>query len=69
VQVYVNSKNEFELIPRVGSHVILLGRLEGFEVRLDNLRSLYDQGFSTAGWNQFEIINLKYENQVVCTKR
>ena len=43
--------------------------MEGFEHRLENLRLLYDQGLSTVGWNQFEIINLKYENQVVCTKR
>ena len=69
VQVYVNSKNEFELIPRVGSHVIHLGGMDDFEARLDNLRKLYNQGFSTVGWNQFETINLKYENQVVCTKR
>ena len=69
VQVYVNSKNEFELIPRVGSHVILLGDMNEFEARLKKLRTLYEQGFSTVGWNQFEIINLKYENQVVCTKR
>jgi cell division protein FtsQ len=69
VQVYVTSKKEFELIPRVGSHVILLGEVDGFEARLDNLRTLYEQGFSTMGWNRFEIINLKYVNQVVCTKR
>jgi len=69
VQVYVNSNREFELIPRVGSHVILLGDMNEFDIRLDNLKILYEQGFSTVGWNQFEIINLKYENQVVCTKR
>jgi len=69
VQVYVNSKNEFELIPRVGSHVILLGDMNDFEIRLNKLETMYDQGFSTVGWNQFEEINLKYKNQVVCTKR
>lgn len=69
VQVYVNSNKEFELIPRVGSHVILLGDMNEFETRLNNLKTLYDQGFSSVGWNQFEKINLKYKNQVVCTKR
>jgi cell division protein FtsQ len=67
-QIYVNNKYEFELIPRVGSHVIELGRVEDLEEKFENLRILYLRGFNNLGWNQYEKISLKYKNQVVCTK-
>ena len=69
VQIYINSKGEFELIPRVGSHIILFGAGEQIENKFFKLRTLYDEGLSREGWNQYEIINLKYDKQVICTKR
>jgi cell division protein FtsQ len=69
VQLYVNHEGEYELIPRVGAHQILLGSMEQWEVKLRNLELLYEQGLSTYGWNSYGIINLKYTNQVICTKR
>jgi len=69
VQIYINSKGEFELIPRVGSHIILFGTGEQIENKFFKLRTLYDEGLSREGWNQYEIINLRYNKQVICTKR
>ena len=69
VQLYVNRKGEYEMIPRVGAHQILLGTLDHWEQKLNNLELLYRQGLSTYGWNNYQIINLKYTNQVICTKR
>jgi len=69
VQVYVNRHGGFEMIPRVGAHRILLGSMEQWERKLDNLELLYRQGLSRYGWNNYETINLKYTNQVICTKR
>jgi cell division protein FtsQ len=69
VQLYVNRKGEYELIPRVGAHQILMGSLDEWEKKLSNLELLYRQGFSTYGWNNYRTINLKYTNQIICTKR
>jgi cell division protein FtsQ len=69
VQIYVNDQGEYELIPRVGAHHILLGSLDQWETKLRNLELLYSQGLSRYGWNTYETINLKYKNQVICTKR
>ncbi len=46
VQIYVNRKGEYELIPRVGAHQILLGSMEQWEKKLRNLELLYRQGLS-----------------------
>jgi len=69
VQIYVNRQGEYELIPRVGAHHILLGKMDRWEKKLRNLELLYRQGFSRYGWNRYEKINLKYSNQVICSKR
>jgi cell division protein FtsQ len=67
-QVYVNSKFEYELIPRVGSQVIELGDSENLREKFENLTLLYLEGFNKIGWNEYQRISLKYKNQVVCTK-
>ncbi len=69
VQLYVNRKGEYELIPRVGAHQILMGSMDHWELKLRNLELLYQQGLSSYGWNSYRTINLKYTNQVICTKR
>ncbi|MDA3890292.1 MAG: hypothetical protein PF517_01360 [Salinivirgaceae bacterium] len=67
-QVYVN-RNNFELVPRVGTHIIEMGTIENYKNKFRNLKALYEQGFPSAGWNSYNKINLKYNNQVICTKR
>jgi cell division protein FtsQ len=69
VQLYVDRRGEYELIPRVGAHQILMGSMDQWELKLSNLELLYEQGFSVYGWNSYRTINLKYTNQVICTKR
>ncbi len=69
VQIYVNAMGEYEIIPRVGAHHILMGSMDQWEKKLRNLELLYEQGLSRYGWNTYETINLKYTNQVICTKR
>lgn len=68
-QIFVNASGDFELIPRVGSHIILFGDGQDCENKFDNLMSLYQNGLPATGWNKYETINLKYKGQVICTKR
>ncbi|MDD4515348.1 cell division protein FtsQ [Massilibacteroides sp.] len=68
-QIYIHSDGEVDLIPRVGDHRIVLGALDGFKGKLDNLRLFYDKVVPKMGWEKYSIINLKYKNQIVCTKR
>jgi cell division protein FtsQ len=68
VQVYVNRENEFELVPRVGSQIILLGELDDYIEKFEKLEIFYKEGLNNVGWNQYSKINLKYKDQIVCTK-
>lgn len=68
-QLYMNESKEIELIPRVGNHTILLGKAELLEEKMEKLMLFYTKGVSQTGWNNYQLINLKYKNQIVCVKR
>jgi cell division protein FtsQ len=58
-----------ELIPRAGNHTVLLGELDGTErQRLENLRLFYLGGLWHQGWDAYTGIDIRYRNQIVCTK-
>jgi cell division protein FtsQ len=67
-QVEVSAKGELTLIPRMGNHVVLLGSPENLEEKLQRLRIFYHEALPKAGWDTYKIINVKYKDQVVCTK-
>ncbi|WP_205313877.1 cell division protein FtsQ/DivIB [Pedobacter nanyangensis] len=68
-QLYVNDKNDIEMVPRVGNQRIILGTAKDIEVKMDNLLAFYKQAMPKVGWNVYRTINLKYVNQIVCEKR
>jgi len=69
-QIYVNSMKEYELIPSVGSFRIVLGDASDLEEKFNNLMVFCREGLrNTGAWNEYSIVNLKYRNQIVCTKR
>jgi cell division protein FtsQ len=68
-QLYVNKDFEIELIPRVGNHRIVFGDALSIHEKFDKLKVFYFKGLNKTGWNEYSIINLKYADQVVCTKR
>ncbi|MDR1343770.1 MAG: cell division protein FtsQ [Tannerellaceae bacterium] len=68
-QIYVHPDHDVELVPLVGNHRILLGTLDDFREKLDNLQLFYEQAIPKVGWGKYSIINLKFKNQIVCTKK
>ncbi len=68
-QIYVNRYKEFELVPKVGKHLIILGSIDDMEKKFEKLMAFYEEGLNKTGWNKYRIVNLKFENQVVCTRK
>ncbi len=67
-QIYVNKNGEYELIPKVGDHIVILGNAEDLEDKFQRLFVFYKRGLNQVGWNRYNVINIKYKNQVVCSK-
>ena len=67
-QIFVNSKRDIELIPRVGNQRIILGNADSLAVKMSNLLAFYKQAMPQVGWDAYKTINVKYINQIVCEK-
>ena len=67
-QVFVTDENEFVLVPKIGSHIILLGDINDLQNKTEKLRAFYRDGLNHVGWQQYSIVNLKFKNQVYATR-
>jgi cell division protein FtsQ len=68
-QIYINRKGEYEITPRVGRHSILLGNVENLNKKLRKLKLFYKEGISKVDWNKYKQIDLRFSDQIVCSKR
>ncbi len=68
-QIYVNEEREFELVPMIGEHIIVFGTLDNYKEKFRNLLAFYQNGLYNIGWNKYKMINIKFKNQVVCTRK
>lgn len=69
-QIYINEENDMELVPLAGNQKIIFGDTTAMEEKFNKLLTFYQQGLNTTGWwNKYSTINLKFKNQIVCTKK
>jgi len=68
-QVVVNRSGDMELIPRTGTHTILIGKPNNLDDKFRRLLIFYKEGLSRVGWDMYSQVNLKYEGQVIAKKK
>jgi cell division protein FtsQ len=68
VGIHKTSKKEFEIYVRSGNYVIEFGKCEQLKQKFFNLKAFYSKVLSEEIIKTYKTINLKYHNQVVCTK-
>lgn len=68
VGIHKTSKKEFEIYVRSGNYVIEFGKCEQLRQKFFNLKAFYSKVFLEDKMKTYKTINLKYHNQVVCTK-
>lgn len=68
-QVNILPDSTVEMVPRVGGHIIYIGRPIGVTKKLERLRKFYQYGLSQAGWNKYSRISVEFNNQIVCKKK
>ena len=67
--IYSEADGDIMLVPKLGDFVIELGDSENLENKFSKLRAFYRNGLPRVGWDTYSRISLKYNEQVVCTKR
>lgn len=68
-QIYLTKKKEIELIPKLGRHVVEFGDASDIKAKFSRLKTFYQHGMTTTGWNKYKRISVEFSNQVVCTKK
>ena len=63
-----DENDEVTMYPRLGNHKIILGKVVNLSEKFKKLKVFYQLGLEKVGWERYSQINLKFENQVVCTK-
>ena len=67
-QIYLQKQNII-LITRFKDLEINIGSLDYLEVKLDNLLAFYERIIKFKGWSYYTSVNLKYRDQIICTKK
>ncbi len=68
-QVDITSQHNYEMIPKIGNQVIVLGNTENIADKLHKLKLFYKAVITKIGWSKYSVINLQYKNQVVAKIR
>ena len=68
-QIHVTPKQEIVLVPRIGNHIIEIGKADNLEKKLAKLKEFYKEGLNKVGWNKYNKINIEFDKQVICTKK
>jgi cell division protein FtsQ len=69
-QIYINNDKDMEIVPVVGDQKIIFGDTTAMDEKFKKLLTFYQQGLNTTGWwDKYSTINLKFKNQIVCTKK
>lgn len=68
-QVNINAQGDFELIPKVGGQLIVLGDATALDRKFSKLMTFYRQGLNNLGWGYYDTLNLSFAGQVVASRR
>ena len=64
-QIHLNEHDEFELIPALGNHTILLGDTTDLHNKMDRLQAFYVQGIHTIHWELYNELDVRFRGQVI----
>ena len=67
--IHVTPQGELQITPRIGQHTIILGDTSRLDDKLSRMRTFYTEGLDKVGWNLYKTISLKYDTQIICTRR
>ncbi len=68
-QVNIASNGDFEMVPTLGDHLVLFGSVENLEDKLNRLYTFYKKVWVPSGINAFQVLDLRFDHQVVALKK
>lgn len=65
-ELVVARDGELTLLPQVSKQEVKFGMPEDVETKFKKLKVFYKEILPNKGWNTYSMVNLKFENQIVC---
>ena len=65
----VRDTNNIIIVPSISGHVVNIGNASGFENKFAKLKLFYNEVMPKRGWNTYDTISVKWNHQVVATRR
>ena len=69
VEISQNENKSIDLKFRKDDFVIQLGSLEQLEKKINNLKAFYQKAMRDSTLNKYSVVNLRFDKQVICTKK
>ena len=81
-QIHILPDHGVELVPRIGDHIVYVGKLPDGKDRqqheaaiadflakkMARLEKFYKYGLSQVGWNKYSYVNIEFDNQIICKR-
>jgi cell division protein FtsQ len=68
-QVDITGQREFQLIPKVGDHIVIFGDGDDIDKKFKRLYIFYRDVMSKTGWNRYSAVNVQFKGQVVASRK
>jgi cell division protein FtsQ len=68
-QVDIDAERNFQMVPKVGKHLVLFGDGKEVEKKFRKLFIFYRDVISKTGWSRYAAVNVGYAGQVVATRK
>ncbi len=68
-QIHIEDNGDFTFYTAVGDQKIIFGKIENIDYKFAKLKTYYDRIVPIYGWERYDQVNLKFSDQIVCTKR
>jgi len=69
IEIHQNEDKSINLKFRLHDFTIQLGPLESLDKKINNLKAFYQRGMKDQAFKNYSVVNLKFDNQVICTKK
>ena len=69
VEIHQNTDKSIDLKLRLNDFTVELGSLKSLDKKINNLKAFYQKAMKDNTLNNYSVVNLKFDNQVICTKK
>ena len=69
VEIHQNENKSIDLKFRLNDFTIQLGSIKSLDKKINNLKAFYQKAMRDKTLESYSIVNLKFDNQVICTKK